>query len=29
VGFAADGEVFESGRRFAVDVRAGAVDVLG
>ena len=29
VGFAADGEVFESGRSFSVDVRAGAVDVLG
>jgi diacylglycerol kinase (ATP) len=28
VGFAADGEVFESGRRFVVDVRPGAVDVL-
>jgi diacylglycerol kinase (ATP) len=28
VGFAADGEVFESGRRFAVDVRPGAVDVI-
>jgi diacylglycerol kinase (ATP) len=29
VGFAADGEVFESGRRFAVDVEPGAIDVLG
>lgn len=29
VGFAADGEVFESGRSFSVDVRAGALDVLG
>jgi diacylglycerol kinase (ATP) len=29
VGFAADGEVFESGRRFSVDVHPGAVDVLG
>jgi diacylglycerol kinase family enzyme len=28
VGFAADGEVFESGHRFAVDVRPSAVDVL-
>ena len=28
VGFAADGEVFENGRRFSVDVRPGAIDVL-
>jgi diacylglycerol kinase family enzyme len=29
VGFAADGEVFENGRCFAVNVLQGAVDVLG
>jgi diacylglycerol kinase (ATP) len=28
VRFAADGEVFETGRRFAIDVRPGAVDVI-
>ena len=29
VRFAADGEVFETARRFSVDVHPGAVDVLG